>query len=100
MLVKWEVPAHVHWTNTSDGVTLLDVNAGKYYALNKVGSKLWLLLSEQVDLEKMQQTLCTDYGLDASTAKADLDRFLESLEKRTLIACSKTASTPDGISDS
>lgn len=55
---------------------------GNMLKLNGTGKFLWEKLSVDVTLDELVSFLVAEYEIDTSTAKRDIERFLESL--RTL----------------
>ena len=52
---------------------LLDQNTGKYYSLNHVGSRMWALLAEHQQLDKVYELLLEEFDVEEEQLKNDLD---------------------------
>ena len=72
-----------------DGETvLLDVEGGKYYALDPVGTAVWEHLATSLSLGELLDRLTVDFDVARSTCREDLTAFLGELVERGLIRCS------------
>ncbi len=53
--------------------------------LNEVGAFLWRQLEEETTFDAVLAAMLEEYEVDESLAKADLQRFIDELEKSDLI---------------
>ncbi len=56
------------------------------YTLNHSAAVLWLRIAEGAALPDLVEALCSEYGVDASTAGQDVERFVAALEDYSLLA--------------
>ena len=54
--------------------------------LNEVGAFLWRQLESETTFEAVLDSVLSEYEVDESVAKADLERFIKELEDSNLIA--------------
>jgi hypothetical protein len=64
---------------------LLQLETGQYFGLDAVAHRMWQLLVELGDLDRVQEVLAAEYNVDPATLAADLDRFTTQLTEKKLI---------------
>lgn len=64
---------------------LLELESGRYYGLDEVGTRMWSLLAEHGSLGDTERILLDEFDVEARRLRADLDRFVEQLESEQLI---------------
>ena len=73
-----------------DGETvLLDLQSECYFGLDEVGTRIWQLLQEQGELQKVFDTMLEEYDVDAKQLENDLNELLEKLLDEGLIVVSR-----------
>ncbi len=70
----------------SGETVLLDLNNENYFGLNEVGTRIWQLLQEQSNLEKIYDILLEEYDVDAKQLRKDFDDIINQLIDTGLIA--------------
>ena len=55
-------------------------------SLNETGAFLWRIIENGAERDQLVESLTREYDVDAQTAAADVDAFLNSLRERSLIA--------------
>ena len=69
-----------------DGETvLLDLQSESYFGLDEVGTRIWQLLQEQDELQKVLDIMLEEYDVDAKQLENDLNELLEKLLEAKLI---------------
>jgi hypothetical protein len=68
-----------------DTVVMMSLERGKYYGLDKVGSRIWELLAEPRSVADLCSTLEAEFEVDAETCAADVRAFLTELAGEHLI---------------
>ena len=76
----------VEWRQVEGEVVALDVGSAEYLTTNPAGVCLWTELAEGTDRERLAQTLVDRFGIEPATATADVERFLDALRGRGLLA--------------
>jgi hypothetical protein len=66
-------------------VVLLHLQGGRYYKLNESGARIWALIQEHGDAEKVQTALTSEYEVEADVARRDVERIVEELTSRGLV---------------
>src|SRR3990172_1845467 len=55
------------------------------YTLNEMGTRIWELMNDQTDIDKMAEIISSEYEVSIEEAKKDIAKFLSSLEASGLI---------------
>lgn len=64
---------------------LLNVEAGTYFGLDAVGTRIWQLLEQGLCEEDICNTLFDEYDVDLAQVKQDVSEFLERLAAHGLL---------------
>ena len=56
---------------------LFSSESAEYFNLNKSASKIWSLLEETIEFDKILEKLVDDYDVNSETCKKDLKHFLD-----------------------
>jgi hypothetical protein len=65
---------------------LLHCDTGVYYGLNPVGSFIWPLIEQPVDVEVLVAKVAHNFAVDEATCRTDVDSFLDHLASNGLLA--------------
>lgn len=76
---------HVRSTETPDGLVLMDVRTGRYYAMNATAEALWHAVERGERLESVANQVSVRTGADAQRVTADFRHLLEDLERHGLV---------------
>ena len=87
------IPSNVFWSETDDGVVVVDPVNGDVRAFNGVGSEVWQGLSQKLTVGQIERELMEAYGISAEIAQRDVAAFLSELDKRGLIKWVAAAAT-------
>jgi hypothetical protein len=68
-----------------DELVMADIDAGKYYGLNDIGTAIWQNLETQITVEDLCKRLCESYEVTTEQCAAEVMAFLEDLASRSLI---------------
>jgi hypothetical protein len=71
---------------------LLDVEAGRYFTLDDVGTRCWQLLVEHEDTEKVVSVMLREYEVGEEELRGDVETLLSRMEAAGLIQ--RFASSP------
>jgi hypothetical protein len=66
-------------------IVMLDIEQGKYFALNPVAKTIWELLSEEKDTKQLVDELLVIYEVDLETCLLDTAEHLTELVKLKII---------------
>ena len=85
LLSRIKIPEDVLFHELSGEAVLLNLASGKYYGLDEVGTRIWLLLSEHKSLENAYQLLLKEYDVEEDRLRTDLFNLVEDLARNGLI---------------
>jgi hypothetical protein len=68
---------------------LLDLNSECYFGLDELGTRIWQLIQEFGDLQKVYDSMLDEYDVDGKQLEKDLDRIVDKLAEAGLICVSE-----------
>jgi len=68
-----------------DEFFIMDVNAGKYYALNSTASYLWQMLETPIGFDDLQRRMMMIYSVDERNCKDALANILNEMMGRFMV---------------
>ena len=68
-----------------EGAVILDIDGGQLYSTNKVGARILALLEAKTNLSDIADRIKVEFDAPLERVRADLDRFVESLNARGLL---------------
>lgn len=60
----------------SGETVLLDLNSENYFGLNEVGTRIWQLMQEDGDLQKVYDTMLDEYDVDKKQLGKDMEELV------------------------
>ena len=85
---------HVRSTHNRDGAVVLDILHGEMFKLNLVGSRMLELLKDGFTNSQIADAISREFGVAREAVTADLEEFLEHLEKHKLLSLSEPGRRP------
>ncbi|HEV8516267.1 MAG TPA: PqqD family protein [Candidatus Limnocylindrales bacterium] len=82
--VVWATPRVVS-ADLSGEAALLDLDAGVYYGLNRVGARIWRLLERRRSVREIRDTIVGEYDVEPERCEADLIALMTELNGQGLI---------------
>jgi hypothetical protein len=82
---KISVPENVLFQDLSGEMVLLELESGKYYGLNEVGTRLFTLLSEKHSVQEAYQVLLEEYDVAPEHLEKDVLGMVRKLAEQKLI---------------
>lgn len=64
---------------------MMNLDKGKYFALNSVGSRIWDIMREEIYVRDIVNILLEEYDVDKETCKNNVLDYLEILEDEELV---------------
>ena len=64
---------------------LLDLNSETYFGLDEIGTRIWQLIQEHRDLEKIFDIMLAEYNVDEKQLEKDLNELITKLVKDGII---------------
>jgi hypothetical protein len=89
-LPDFEIPENVLSQELNGEVVLLNMDNESYYSLNSVGSRIWQLLSQKMNIESITQELLKIYKVDESTLCQDVAMLIHELCENELLCNAKS----------
>lgn len=68
------------------GAVALNLQTGKYYSLNSVGRRMWMLLAEENSLDEVRDAIVSEYHAPPERVDKDLMALLAGLKTAGLLA--------------
>jgi Coenzyme PQQ synthesis protein D (PqqD) len=75
----------VTWRELDEQIVVLDLESSLYLNVTGAGAVAWKLLAASTTLDAMVDAVLEVYDVDAETARADLQGFLDDLAQRKLL---------------
>lgn len=75
----------------SDELLMMSVELGRYFNLNAVGARIWELLETPRTVDGLVAALTAEYDVAPDTARQEVERFLDALRERGLLASADAA---------
>ena len=87
---KFEVTggASIDDTDLDGEKVMMNLDKGEYFMMNEVGSRIWEIISEPVNVKGIIDTLRSEYEVDEETCKDTVVEFLGRLNNADLISIS------------
>ena len=61
-------------------VVMMSVDSGKYYSLDRIGSRIWELLEDPVSISVLVERLLREFQVERQTCVEDVIAFLRQLD--------------------
>jgi hypothetical protein len=84
-LSSLKIPETVLSQELNGEAVLLNMDNEFYYSLNAIGSKIWQLLNQQMNMEGVIQQLLQIYQVDESTLRQDVAMLIRELCENGLL---------------
>lgn len=65
---------------------MMNLDKGEYFMMNEVGSRIWEIISEPINVKEIISTLRNEYEVDEETCKDTVIEFLGRLDNADLIS--------------
>ena len=76
-------------TEFNDEKVMMNMDKGKYYALNEVGSRIWDLINKDTEVSEIIKALLEEYDVSEEECTKEVISYLEDLYNAELIEVSK-----------
>lgn len=80
-------------TDIDNETVMMDIDQGRYFGLNKTGTRIWALLAQPVVISDLCDQLKAEFNVPQEQFEQDVFDFLERLLTRGLLRVEKDAST-------
>lgn len=76
------------YSKVDSEVIMLSLNEGKYHALNEVGTRIWELLDQSIEVKSLVSILTKEYDISITVCEEETLELLNELyEKGLIIQC-------------
>ena len=82
---KINIPKDVLFHEVNDEMVLLNLVNGKYFSLDDVGTRMWLLMAEHEQLETVHRALLEEYEAEPGQLEQDLLALTDKLAANGLL---------------
>ena len=82
------VPDRVVTRAVSGSTILLNVETGRYFTLDDIGSRSWTLLTSSASIGEARDRLLAEFEADEAALTRDLEALVEELRSRGLVETS------------
>ena len=72
-----------------DEVVMMNVDTGKYYGMDTVGSRIWELIAEEIQVKEVINKLMEEYDVGEEQCEKDVLEFLNELYENKLVQVTK-----------
>lgn len=72
-------------TDLNGDKVMMDLERGKYFALNSIGSRIWELIENEITIKEIINKLLEEYEVDNDTCEKTVGEFIDRLSKEKLI---------------
>lgn len=79
------VPADVLMQELQGEAVLLNVNSGRYFGLDDVGTRMWTALTSSECIERAYETLLAEYDVEREKLRQDLQGLIGKLVENGLV---------------
>ena len=79
------VPENVMFRELDGEAVLLNLNNENYYGLDKVGTRMWTVLTSTDSIQKAYEILISEYDTEPEVLKEDLLELVENLQIQGLV---------------
>ena len=77
------------FANEIDGeAVMMNIQTGKYYGLDEIGSRIWELMEQKIQVKEIIEQLQKEYDVNEQQCKTDVLNLLNELKSNQLIEIS------------
>ena len=86
MIKDYSINKNCSITKVDDTTVFLNLETGKYFTTNDLGSYIWEMLSSNTtySIDEVVNAIIETYDIDINSARNDLDFFLKDLIKNEI----------------
>jgi len=64
---------------------ILNLKTGTYFGLDAIGTRIWTLIGELRDTDKVLEALLAEYDVEEARLRADIDELISQLVRHELL---------------
>ena len=90
------VPTDVLFRDVDGEAVILNLKDGKYYGLDPVGTRMWIVLAEQKQVRAALRILLEEYAVSAEQLEQDLVQFVDKMALHQLFQVNESPNHATG----
>ena len=90
------IPDDIVFRVLGEEAVILNASTGMYFGLDKIGTRMWQVISEQGSLDKVVETLLGEYEVEEEQLRHDLDHLIQQLTEKGLVKTDAEKTSPPG----
>ena len=71
-----------------DEVVMMNIDTGKYYGMDAIGSRIWELIADEIQVKELIGKLMEEYDVEEEQCRKDVLEFLNQLNANKLLQVS------------
>ncbi|GAA0283305.1 hypothetical protein GCM10009127_25960 [Alteraurantiacibacter aestuarii] len=75
----------VLFSETGNGLSLMDIDSGNYYNFEEMGARIWAHLAEPSTFAELCDRLISEFSVDPDTCRKETGEFVRELGKLSLV---------------
>lgn len=73
-------------TDLNGEIVMMDLEKGRYFSLNGVGSRIWEIIDEPIEINKIVDSLLEEYDVNRNECEENVLEFLDKLNNANIIS--------------
>lgn len=73
-------------TDLNGEIVMMDLEKGRYFSLNGVGSRIWEIIEEPIGINKIVDCLLEEYDVNRNECEENVLEFLDKLDDANIIS--------------
>ena len=82
---RLRIPDDVIHRDLDGEAVILNLKTGTYFGLDPIGTRMWTLIGELRDTDKVLEALLAEYEVEAGRLRGDLDELIDQLVRQELL---------------
>jgi hypothetical protein len=83
-----KISENVVWRDLDGEIVILNLTSGVYFSVDGVGTRIWILMSEQVAPEEIVRRLMAEFEVEEAQLRSDMESLVKDLAGQGLIEVS------------
>lgn len=94
--MRYRIPEDVVSREVGGEAILLNLATGTYFGLDGIGTEIWTVLTREGTTEAVTSALLTDYDVEESRLRHDIEQFILQLLHKGLLEMERASMNHDG----
>lgn len=77
----------IPWQMMEDKALILTPDQAEAHELNETATWIWLQLENQISIGELVEKMCSEFTVDAKTAKDDIQELIEQMSELGMVEC-------------